>query len=140
MFEIELIKKELKEIYDKIPNFECKHCHKCCGPIIWFKVEELLIKDYMKKNKIEDVKWTADDFKKNDMKCPFLKNDRCIIYEVRPIVCRLQGNIPELQCRFNKNAYMSEELVKNIKKDFIKLNKKLQGDNMFYSTRKIAKI
>ena len=74
------------------------------------------------------------------MKCPFLKNDRCSIYQVRPIVCRLQGNIPDLPCRFNKNGYMSDETIKKIKKDFYELNKKFQGNSMFYSTRKMTKI
>lgn len=140
MIEIQLIKNELQEIYNRIPDFECKNCHSCCGPIIWFKIEEILIKDYMKKNKIDDVKWTDDEFKKNNMKCPFIKNDRCIIYNVRPIVCRLQGNIPDLPCRYNKNNYMSEESIKKIKKDFYELNKKFLGDNIFYSSRKITKI
>ncbi len=74
------------------------------------------------------------------MICPFLKNDRCIIYKARPIVCRLQGNIPDLPCIFNKNGYMSEESIKNIKKDFYELNKKIKGADIFYSTRKMTKI
>jgi Fe-S-cluster containining protein len=140
MFDIEVIKNNMETIYNQIPDFECKHCHKCCGPIIWFKAEEILMKDYMRKHKIENVKLTDDDFQKNEMKCPFLKNDRCIIYQVRPIVCRLQGNTPDLPCRFNKNNFLSEESIKKIKKDFYELNKKVQGVNIFYSTRKMTKI
>lgn len=140
MFDIEEIKNNMENIYKQIPDFDCKHCHRCCGPIIWFKTEDILIEDYMKKHKIENVKLTSDEFQKNKMKCPFLKNDRCTIYEVRPIVCRLQGNIPDLPCRFNKNNFMSEESIKNIKKDFHELNKKFKVDNIFYSTRKMTKI
>jgi len=140
MFDIEEIKNNMENIYKQIPDFDCKHCHRCCGPIIWFKTEDILIEDYMKKHKIENVKLTSDEFQKNIMKCPFLKNDRCTIYEVRPIVCRLQGNIPDLPCRFNKNNFMSEESIKNIKKDFHELNKKFKVDNIFYSTRKMTKI
>jgi len=140
MSEIELIKNRLEEIYNKIPDFECKNCHSCCGPIIWFKIEDILIKDYLKKHDLKDIKWTDEEFKKNNMRCPYLKNDKCAIYKVRPIVCRLQGNIPELPCRFNKNHYMSEENFKKIKKDFYELNKKYHGDDVFYSTRKITKI
>jgi len=140
MFEIEKIKKNLEKIYKKIPEFDCKHCHECCGPIIWFNTEEILIKDYIERNGIENVKWTTEEFNKNNMKCPFLKNDRCIIYSVRPIVCRLQGNIPQLPCRFNKNSFMSEETLKKIKKDFYELNEKYKGVDIFYSTRKLTKI
>ena len=140
MFEIEKIKKNLEKIYQKIPEFDCKHCHECCGPIIWFNTEEILIKDYIERNGIENVKWTTEEFNKNNMKCPFLKNDRCIIYSVRPIVCRLQGNIPQLPCRFNKNSFMSVETLKKIKKDFYELNEKYKGVDIFYSTRKLTKI
>lgn len=140
MFDIEEIKNNLETIYNQIPDFECKHCHECCGPIIWFKTEQILINDYMKKHKIENVKWSTEEFQKNDMKCPFLKNDRCIIYKVRPIVCRLQGNTPELPCRFNNNSFISEESINKIKKDFYELNKRIDGGNMFYSTRKLTKI
>ena len=140
MYDIEEIKTKIEDIYNKIPKVSCKHCHDCCGPIIWFKTEEILMKDYMKKHKIENIKLTSEEFKKNDMKCPFLKNDRCSIYQVRPIVCRLQGNTLDLPCRYNKNTYMSEESIKKIKNDFYELNKKIQGSDMFYSTRKIIKI
>jgi Fe-S-cluster containining protein len=140
MYDIELINKNLENIYNRIPDFKCNHCHKCCGPIIWFKIEEILIKDYIERDGIENVKWTAEEFNKNNMKCPFLKNERCIIYSVRPIVCRLQGNIPQLPCRFNKNSFMSEESLKKIKKDFYELNEKYKGVDIFYSTRKLTKI
>ena len=128
MFDIKVIKNKMENIYNQIPEFDCKHCHKCCGPIIWFKTEDILIKDYMKKHNIENVKWTTDEFQKNEMKCPFLKNDRCEIYQVRPIVCRLQGNIPDLPCIFNKNGYLSEESIKKIKKDISDINKEFQGE------------
>ena len=140
MYDVEVIKTKMEDIYNNIPKVSCKHCHDCCGPIIWFKTEEILMKDYMKKHKIENIKFTSEEFKKNDMKCPFLKNDRCSIYQVRPIVCRLQGNTPDLPCRYNKNTYLPEESIKKIKNDFYELNKKIQGSDMFFSTRKIIKI
>lgn len=140
MYDIELINNNLENIYNRIPDFKCNHCHKCCGPIIWFKIEEILMENYMKKNKIENVKFTTEEFREHDMKCPFLKDDRCSIYKVRPIICRLQGNVPDLPCRFNNNCFMPEESIKKIKKDFNELNKKFQGDNIFYSTRKMTKI
>ena len=140
MSDIDVIKKDLENIYNKIPDFECKHCHSCCGPIIWFKTEEILMEKYMEEHEIENVKWTTKEFQENKMKCPFLKNDRCEIYQARPIVCRLQGNVPDLPCKCIKNGFMSEELIDDIKKDFYELNRKFQGDNVFYSTRKMTKI
>jgi hypothetical protein len=55
MYDIELLKNQLEEIYSKIPNFDCYHCHKCCGPIIWFKTEDILMNEYMKNNKIDEM-------------------------------------------------------------------------------------
>ena len=45
----------LEKIYTSIQNFSCRHCHQCCGPTIWFEPEELLIRDYLEKNKIKRV-------------------------------------------------------------------------------------
>lgn len=135
----EKIIRSLKSIYSKIPKTECQHCHKCCGPIIWFEPEEILIKEYMKKNNIKRIQWTTKEFEQNNMKCPYLSNDRCIIYPVRPIVCRLQGNIVELKCKSSeKTNMMSNEELDKIRKRFIKLLKQTNGLNSFYSTHLIS--
>jgi len=118
-----------------IPNFECKHCHNCCGPIVWFKPEEILISDYLHNKKIKRFLWTKEEFEQNQMRCPYLIDNRCIIYPVRPIVCRLQGNISELKCKLSNNAIlMSEKEKDNVRKEFIKLIKQTNGTNIFYST------
>jgi Fe-S-cluster containining protein len=121
-----------------IPDFQCQHCHNCCGPIIWFAPEEILIKDYLQKQKLKRIVWSKEEFEKNHMKCPYLKNDRCLIYSVRPIVCRLQGNIPELRC---KSTYcgnlMSQKYLKYIKEEFFKIIRQTNGMNIFYTTYRI---
>lgn len=44
---------------------------------------------------------TALAMKKN--KCPFLRTDHlCNIYENRPEICRLYGEIDELKCKYRK--------------------------------------
>jgi len=128
----------LQRLYSRIPNFECKHCHQCCGPIIWFAPEEILIKEYLEKFKIKRIIWTKKEFEKNQMKCPYLLNNRCIIYQVRPIVCRLQGNIFELKCKSSKNYIsISKKELDNIREEFIKLIKQINGKNIFYSTLRL---
>jgi Fe-S-cluster containining protein len=127
----------LKNIYSKIPDFNCQHCHECEGPIIWFKPEEINIREYLDKNKLEYIIWSTEEFQKNNMKCPYLKNDRCSIYPVRPIVCRLQGNIPELPCKFNnKKNLITDEKYHEIKNEFNNLLKDIDGFNICYSTRR----
>lgn len=130
--------KSLKNIYSSIPEFSCKHCHDCCGPIIWYEPEDILIRNYIKKHNIKRISWTIEEFKKNNMRCPYINNDRCIIYSVRPIVCRLQGNISELKCKFlNNNKLLSKEKLKNLRKDFIKLIDFTNGKNVLYGTRRL---
>lgn len=125
----------LKKIYNSIQNFKCQHCHQCCGPIIWFEPEEILIRNYLQKQKIKRILWTKEEFEQNQMRCPYLINDRCIIYPVRPIVCRLQGNISELKCMsLNNVRLMSEKELNKIRKEFIKLIRQTNGTNIFYST------
>ena len=129
----------LKKIYSEIPNIECKHCHKCCGPIVWFEPEEIMIKEYLEKNNLKRVLWTTEEFKQNNMMCPYLSNDKCIIYPVRPIVCRLQGNIIELQCKSSvKVNLLSKSELDGIRKKFIELIKQSNGLNSIYSTHLIT--
>ena len=130
--------KSLEKIYTSIQNFNCQHCHQCCGPVIWFEPEELMIRDYLEKNKIKRILWTIEEFEQNHMRCPYLVDDRCIIYPVRPIACRLQGNISELKCK-SSNDYrlMSEKELNDIREEFVKLIKQTNGMNIFYSTLKL---
>lgn len=128
----------LEKIYSSIQNFPCKQCHKCCGPIIWFEPEELLIRDYLEKNKIKRIIWTKKQFEKNHMRCPYLIDDRCIIYPVRPIVCRLQGNISELICMSSNNGTLtSKKELNKIREEFVELIRQTNSMNIFYSTLKL---
>ena len=130
--------KSLEKIYSSIPDFDCKHCHDCCGPIIWYEPEDILIREYIKKHNLKRFSWTSEEFKKNNMRCPYIKDDRCAIYPVRPIVCRLQGNISELKCKFlNNNRLLSKEKLENLRKEFIKLIDLTNGKNVLYSTHKL---
>jgi Fe-S-cluster containining protein len=92
----------------------------------------------LEKNKIKRIIWTREEFEKNHMRCPYLIDDRCIIYPVRPIVCRLQGNISELRCFSSNNGILiSEKDLNNIRKEFIKLIRQTNSVNIFYSTLKL---
>ena len=81
------------------------------------------------------ISWFDEDFKKNNYKCPYLQNNRCIIYPVRPIVCRLQGVIKQLPCKYNNKILTEEEFLK-IKNAFNKLLDKYKAKNYFYSTKR----
>ena len=132
--------KSLEKIYSEIPDFKCQHCHKCCGPIIWFEPEEILIRDYLQRNNLKRIIWTTNEFKKNNMICPYLSNGRCKIYPVRPIVCRLQGNINELKCKSSNNVnLLSKTKLNSIRRKYYKLIEETDGLNYIYTTHLITK-
>jgi len=130
------ILKQLYDIYDTIPAIYCKHCHSCDGPIIWFKPEEINIKEYLKQHHQQPISWTNEEFQKHHMRCPYLRNNRCFIYPVRPLVCRLQGTISELPCHQGVLPVLSENQLLEIKNKFNQLLKKSNGFTMFFSTRR----
>ncbi len=133
------IKEKLKEIYSKIPSFNCINCNECCGPIIWFEPENLLIKDYLEKNNIDRIVWTKEEFENNNMKCPYLKDNRCSIYPVRPLVCRLQSVVSDLKCKQNINQKnMSDKDLKLILQEFKKIIIESNGIDVFYCTKKLS--
>jgi hypothetical protein len=100
----------LQDLYDQIPDVECKgHCGRdrhdtCCGPIACTHLEAELLDNFMGitspwepgepgyvRMEIEKLFPTAI--------CPHLGIDgRCLSYEVRPLICRLWGVIPQLRC------------------------------------------
>lgn len=114
----EQIVQQLKELYAKIPPFDCKCCGKCCGPIFWFLCEDWLIRDYMKEHNIQYLVWSREEYIKNKLLCPYFQNSSCIIYEVRPLICRLQGHhTKSLPCP-NTKGTMSQQTLDKIWREY----------------------
>ncbi len=97
---IETLQENASGFFDKIQSkhsqqMECKSgCAKCCyTDISVFDVEADLVREWFnyldesKKNEIIEI-WKT---KNNDGACTFLYDEKCSIYEVRPIICRTQG-------------------------------------------------
>lgn len=58
-----------------------------------------------------------------DGTCPYLKQGKCSVYEVRPKVCQLYGMIPEMPCE-----YLYPELAQKKAHDMAeKIKLKLKG-------------
>lgn len=71
-----------------IPNHKnCTNCGKCCGFVPASVSEVNAIRDYIAVNGIEPIARADKSI------CPFRdeENKKCLIYPVRPIVCRLFG-------------------------------------------------
>jgi Fe-S-cluster containining protein len=86
--------------FDKISakyssQMKCKEgCSKCCHTdISIFRVESERIKDWFNGlATVEQAELKALWQTKNEPgACTFLYNDRCSIYEARPVICRTQG-------------------------------------------------
>ncbi len=117
------IKKELRRIYSKIPEFKClDNCGKCCGPIYWSLAEEIVIRDFLKKNGIEYRK--ARSFLDY---CPYLnENKRCDIYPVRPLICRVYGVLEDLKCPFVRaEKTLNREEYEELKNRIARISEKL---------------
>ncbi len=132
--------RRLNRIYSQIPSFDCKHCQKCSNPIFWFYPEELNIRSYLKQNHLPYLTYSDEEFKQYKMRCPYLKQDRCIIYPVRPIVCRLQGLIPELYCPNNTAVFLSPNQLGSIVKELNNLIKQTGTIDDWFSTHKHTNI
>ena len=80
--------------YDLTCNGKCTGCGGCCSNILPMTEDEIrIIRNYIKRYNIKEQKRLIPTVNPNlDMTCPFLDNskkcDKCMIYEVRPRVCR----------------------------------------------------
>lgn len=64
-------------------RFKCKRCGSCCTDFVPLRPGELeKIADFVRQHRIKNKQ-------KGTENCPFLRRNRCAIYEVRPTVCRV---------------------------------------------------
>lgn len=81
----------LDVLYARLPSIECKGlCFAACGPIPCTKGEA----QRMENLSGAPLTYNAEGF------CGYLKDQRCSVYEARPMICRLFGLTPKLACPF----------------------------------------
>jgi hypothetical protein len=80
-------RRELDRLYADLPALDCQgRCAESCGPIAMSRVEwERLVEVAG-----HPVQTTID--------CPLLENERCTVYAVRPLICRLWGLVESMPC------------------------------------------
>lgn len=123
--EIEELRKRLNDIYAKVPTIQCKQgCHECCGPIFWFPAENASIFQWLKDNTlpVRRAKSMLD-------MCPYIEGDKCLIYPVRPLICRLFGvvkhftDISIMECPFvNQDTFLTEVEARKMMDDVLKIS------------------
>lgn len=106
----EEIGRVLGEIHKEISAFECGCCGKCCGTLGATGMEMQIIDEYIRRHSIEVPEYTEstlpDPFimrtTKDDL-CPYLQNHKCMVYLVRPTICRLFGTVTgHMDCEVSK--------------------------------------
>jgi Fe-S-cluster containining protein len=76
------------------PHFNCKNCGECCG-IVPISIKEYeTIKNYCIGNNIKPLQ------KQTFFDCMFRDNKKglCLIYDVRPTICKLFGVTKGMDC------------------------------------------
>lgn len=113
LYKNENIEVKLKEIYNSIPSGTCNGCANCCMEAVGaFYSEFLRIYQFLKSETLYDSvidriesHYTNELIKKDY--CPFLNdNKQCIIYPVRPLVCRLFGHSTKEDHEANYNQVL----------------------------------
>jgi len=92
---------KLADIYAQIPQSTCEpNCGKCCGPIMPSLAEVRNVKDWCERHHLEYMDF-LNITENGD--CPYLNSEKkCLIYPVRPFLCRILGVSIELPCPVGK--------------------------------------
>lgn len=98
----------LADTYAKLPSIVCKGlCHDTCGLIPLSKRERDAIAEHTGR-RVKTVPGMMAEIhpklvmmkpgNEETMTCAYLKKERCTIYEVRPLICRMYGVVNGMQC------------------------------------------
>lgn len=79
---------ELEALYAELPTIACQgKCAESCGPVPMGRIEWQSVCRAGGERKGGD-----------DLICPYLENERCSVYSVRPFLCRLWGVVEAMPC------------------------------------------
>ena len=99
---------------------KCSNCGQCCSDLIPISEQEIAkIKAYMKKHQIKEQRHNAATGV--DLTCPFRdeRTRKCLIYEVRPEICRLFiCNQPLAEIEKNKTRIYEKEKTVFMRTEF----------------------
>lgn len=82
----------------------CQNCGDCCGMIPVSHDELQRIRDYIEN--YPDIRAKAQQQAHVRDSCPFRDDEarHCLIYPVRPMLCRLMGVTEGMQCKWGNSA------------------------------------
>ena len=95
---------KLDKIYKKLPKLNCKGlCTESCSLIKVGELERKRIKEFLGNDPFipqEDFLQTIMSMKKEEWACKLLKDGKCTVYNIRPLICRLFGLVKKMECPF----------------------------------------
>lgn len=122
------MKQELRIARKKMDSLDCKgECYESCGPILFNNRDRKRISDYCRQNGIEyhdiqtpsllqTLQWEL--MQDDDIPvCPYLKDNKCSVYPVRPMICHLWGATEKMECHKGCvpiEGYITEDEAKQI--------------------------
>ena len=128
----QMIKEMEHGVYDFTKNGKCSQCGACCSDLLHIsETEYRKIKRYIKKQNIKEQKHTAPamlvEQPKLDLTCPFLnenkKTEKCVIYPVRPAICRFFVCDDSQGARNHPELYKEERVLVSMRETFFGRNK-----------------
>lgn len=97
---------DICDVTDYTVNGKCSDCGLCCSNLLPMSDAEVRrIEDYLKKNPVkEQFQRAVINVQQIDMTCPFRDNvnRKCLIYAVRPAICR------EFMCNYRKTRIVNK--------------------------------
>ncbi|OPJ55938.1 YkgJ family cysteine cluster protein [Alkalithermobacter paradoxus] len=134
---------KLNKIYSTIPSGDCSGCGNCCMESVGVSyIEFLNIYNYINKNKDIKIKvmnkildyYFLEYIKKQP--CPFKdENNRCLIYDVRPLNCRIYGHWKKEDYEKNYDKVKNDNInLSNVLSENygIKINEKISNYKINY--------
>ena len=131
-----LVKTNLKEIIEYIVKDDikitdnsccgnCSKCGECCTNFLPVTQKEIeIMQDYVIVNKIRPQKQML--VVQNRLTCPYYDGKKCLIYEVRPLICKefycYKKPTAELANKFEKDTYITVDMwavAKEIDKELL---------------------
>lgn len=86
---------------------KCSKCGECCTNFLPITQKEVkIIQDYVIANKIRPQKQML--VMQNRLTCPYYNGKNCLIYEVRPLICK------EFYCYKKPSVEMAEKFSKDM--------------------------
>ena len=116
------------KITDNSCNGKCSKCGDCCTNFLPVSQREIdLIQEYIIKNNIKPQ--TQMMVMQNRLTCPYYNGKKCLIYEVRPLICKefycYKKPDAETGRKFSKDRYITVnmwEIAQEIEKTRRKRN------------------